>query len=230
MMDTSLEKSLSLSVENRTEMGKRKASLFRKNGKIPAILYGHGIDSRSITVSFLDFSRVYRSAGENTLVELSFSAEKSVRALISDVALDPLSGKFLHIDFYQVRMDEKIEANIPLVFVGESPAVKALGGVLIKALDEIGVSCLPASLPRELFVNVSTLETFDDQIRVSDIAVPEGVAVTDDADTVVVLVERPRSDEEIAALDSKVEADVTKVEGVVKEAPLAKDTKEKPRT
>ena len=137
-----------------------------------------------------------------------------------------MSGSFLHIDFHQVRMDEEIEANIPLVFVGESPAVKSEGGILVKALDELGVSCLPAHLPHELSVDISVLATFDDQIRVSDIAVPAGVKVSDDPETVVALVERPRSDEEMAALDSKVESDVSKVEGVVKETPVSQDKSE----
>lgn len=217
--------SLQLSAEERAKEGMSLFSL-RKSGRIPAVIYGRGFESRSVSVSSLEFSRVYRSAGENTLVELTLSSGKPFNVLISAIELDPMSGSFLHIDFHQVRMDEEIEANIPLVFVGESPAVKSEGGILVKALDELGVSCLPAHLPHELSVDISVLATFDDQIRVSDIAVPAGVKVLDDPETVVALVERPRSDEEMAALDSKVEADVSKVEGVVKEAPVSQDKSE----
>lgn len=203
------------------DVSRERASSIRKHGRIPAILYGHGFESQPLTLSLLDFSRVYQSAGSNTIVEIVLSGGKPINALICDVARDPLSGQFLHADLHQVRMDEAIEASIPLVFVGESAAVKSLGGILVKALDEIGVSCLPAALPHELEVDISALSSFDDQIRVSHVRLPDGVSVTDDMETVVALVERPRTDEEMAALDSKVEADVTKVEGVVKETPAA---------
>ena len=219
-----MSSSIQLSAEDRAGARTNLAGL-RKSGRIPAVLYGHGDPSRSVSVSFLEFSRVYKAAGENTIVELALPAGKPVNTLIYEVQLDPLSGRFLHVDFYQVRMDEKVEASVPLVFVGESPAVRGLGGVLVKALDEIEVSCLPGNIPHELSIDISTLATFDDQIHVSDIAIPEGVEVLSERDAVVALVERPRSDEEMAALETKVEADVTKVEGVVKETAPAPEKK-----
>lgn len=216
-----MESTLQLSVEERTE----KASTIRSQGRIPAVAYGRGIPSRVLSVSFLDFSRVYGKAGENTLVELSLAKEKPCKALIHDVQVDPLSGKFIHIDFYQVRMDEKVETSVPLTFVGESPAVRSLGGILIKALDEVEVSCLPADIPHEFSVDISVLETFSDQIRISDIVAPKGVLIVSEPETAVALVERPRSDAEMAALDEKVEADVSAVEGVVKEVSSAPEKK-----
>lgn len=216
-----MESTLQLSVEERAE----KASTIRSQGRIPAVAYGRGIPSRALSVSFLDFSRVYGKAGENTLVELSLAKEKPFKALIHDVQVDPLSGKFIHIDFYQVRMDEKVETSVPLTFVGESPAVRSLGGILIKALDEVEVSCLPADIPHEFSVDVSVLETFSDQIRISDIVAPKGVLIVSEPETAVALVERPRSDAEMAALDEKVEADVSAVEGVVKETSVAPEKK-----
>ncbi len=215
---------LLLSAKSRTKTEKSLSSL-RKGGRIPAVLYGRGIPSESLSISFLEFSRVYKVAGENTIVEIALPKGKPVNTLISDVQRDPLSGKFLHVDFYQVRMDEKVEASIPIVFVGESPAVRGLGGILVKALDEIEVSCLPGNIPHEWAVDISVLATFDDQIHVSDIAVSKGVEVLSDRDAVIALVERPRSDEEMAGLETKVEADVTKVEGVVKETTPAPEKK-----
>lgn len=216
-----MESLLRLSVEDRIE----KSAKTRSEGRIPAVAYGRGIPSRSLSVSFLDFSRLYGKAGENTLVELSFPTGKPFKALIHDVQVDPLSGRFIHIDFYQVRMDEKVETSVPLVFLGESPAVRGLGGILIKALDEVEVSCLPADIPHEFSVDISVLTMFSDQIHISDIVVPEGVLVLSDPETTVALVERPRSDAEMAALNEKVEADVSAVEGVVKEAPSASEKK-----
>lgn len=210
-----MSESIQLSGEERVKTESTLSSI-RKNGQIPAVLYGHGNASRMITVPSLEFSRAYKKAGENTLVELSLSQGKPVNTLIYDVQVDPLSGKFLHVDFYQVRMNEKVEATVPLVFTGESLAVRGSGGVLVKALDEVEVSCLPGNIPHEFSVDITALATFDDQIHVSDIVVPEGVELLSDRETVVALVERPRTDEEMASLDTKVEADVNKVEGVVK--------------
>lgn len=218
---------IQLSAEERTGES-MNATRLRKSGRVPAVLYGRGVASRSISVPFLDFARVYKAAGENTLVEVSLPKSKPVSVLVSEVQRDPLSGNFLHVDFYQVRMDEKVEANVPLVFVGESLAVRGSGGILVKALDEIEVSCLPGNIPHELTVDISALATFDDQIHVSDIVVPEGVEVLSDVETVVALAERPRSDEEMAALETKVEVDVTKVEGVVKEPAPISSAEKKP--
>lgn len=217
---------MTLSAEERAVVGRNLSSI-RKSGRIPAVLYGRKISSRHLSVSFLEFSRLYKSAGENTIIELLFPKEKPINTLIYDVSLDPVSGRFIHVDFYQVRMDEKVEAKIPLVFVGESVAVRGLGGVLVKTLDEIEVSCLPSNIPHELSIDISALASFDDQIHVSDVSVPEGVKILSDVDTVVAFVEPPRSDEEIAELESKVEADVTKVVGVVKETSPATEKKEK---
>lgn len=207
--------SIQLSVEERVKTGSTLSSI-RKSGRIPAVLYGHGDTSQMVTVSALEFSRAYKEAGENTLVELILPKGKPINTLIYDVQTDPLSGKFLHVDFYRVRMNEKVEATVPLVFTGESLAVRGSGGVLVKALDEVEVSCLPGNIPHEFLVDIAALATFDDQIHVSDIAVPDGVEMLSDAEAVVALVERPRTDEEMASLDTKVEADVNKVEGVVK--------------
>lgn len=216
---------LTLSAEKRERSeGVRR---LRREGRIPAVLYGRSIESMPLSLSILEFSRVYRNAGENTLVSLETPDNAPVNVLIHEVQFEPVSGAFLHADFYQVRMDEKVETSVPLTFVGESPAVRELGGVLVKSMDEIEVSCLPANIPHAIEVPLSTLATFDDQIRVSDVAVPAGVEVLSELDTVIALVDRPRTEEEIASLNEKVDADVTKVEGVVKEAPASSESKEK---
>jgi large subunit ribosomal protein L25 len=129
-----------------------------------------------------------------------------------------MSGNFTHIDLLQVRMDEEIEAHIPLEFVGESEAVKTLGGMLLKNLDEVLVSCLPANLPHSITVDISALATFDDHITAGDLKLPAKVELKSDAETIVAGVTAPRTAAEIADLDTKAEADVTKVEGVTKEA------------
>jgi large subunit ribosomal protein L25 len=207
------------------EVTGKQVKRHREEGLVPAVLYGHKVAPKNLWVPFLDFSRVYNQAGENTILELQVGKEKSVNVLIHDIQTDPLSGNFSHADFFQVRMDEEIEASIPLEFEGEAPAVKEQGGVLVKSLDEVEVKCLPAHLPHSIVVDISTLKTFDDRISVGDLKIPAKVEVLGDPETVVALVTPPRSEEELAELDTKVEVDVTKVEGVVKETPATEEKK-----
>jgi len=193
---------------------------------IPAVMYGHGIKPQNIWVTYLEFEKAYKEAGESTVIELEIDGKK-VNVLVHDNQVDPITGKFTHIDFFQVNMDEKIETNIPLEFIGESPAIKELGGMLVKSLDEIKVSCLPADLPSEIIVDISRIKAFSDHIKIKDLDISDKVKVLDDENMVVALVEAPRTEEEMASLDEKVEEDVTKVEGVVKETPATEGEEKK---
>lgn len=196
----------------------RKVGKLREEGLVPAVMYGHKIKPQNLWVNYLDFKRVYDEAGENTIIELDLGESKK-NVIVHDIQLDPLSQKFSHIDFFQVRMDEEIETEIPVEFVGQSPAITELGGILIKSLDVIAVKCLPNDLPSEFKADISKIKTFDDHITVADLAVSDKVKIMIEPETVIALVEAPRSEEELAQLDEKVEEDVTKVEGVVKETP-----------
>jgi large subunit ribosomal protein L25 len=207
------------------EVTGKKMRAARNIGQLPVVVYGHNITPRNLWVSFLDFTKAYKAAGESTILELHSEGEKNTNVLIHDVQLDPLSGKFIHIDLLQVRMDEEIEAHIPLEFVGESAAVKALGGMLLKNTDEVLVSCLPADLPHSILVDISALATFDDHIKVGDLKVSSKVKMVSDEDMVIAGVTPPRTTAEIADLDVKAEADVTKVEGVVKEVETKTESK-----
>ncbi|MCK9623111.1 MAG: 50S ribosomal protein L25 [Methylobacter sp.] len=189
----------------------------RTVGQLPVVVYGHNIAPRNLWVAFFDFMKTYRAAGESAIVELSVEGEKNVNVLIQDTQLDPLSGNVTHADLLQVRMDEEIEAHIPLTFVGESDAVKSLGGMLLKNTDEVLVSCLPADLPHDITVDISALATFDDHIKVSDLKISSKVKMLSEPDMIIAGVTPPRTAAQIAELDVKAEADVTKVESVVKE-------------
>lgn len=217
-----------LQVKVREAAGKDLDTM-RKQGFIPAVLYGHGIDQQMFWVQYLNFAKLYAKAGENSIIEVTPEEGKTVNVIVNDVQLDPLSSRFSHIDFFQVRMNEKLEAHIPLEFVGESKAVREMGGMLMKPMEEILVSCLPKDLPHSLVVDLSALVDFDSHIQLKDVKIPAGVEVMISLDTVVALVEAPRTEAEMAALDEKVEGDVTKVEGVVKEeaAPAAEGAEKK---
>ncbi|HWQ60233.1 MAG TPA: 50S ribosomal protein L25 [Candidatus Fimivivens sp.] len=192
--------------------------MLRKGGFVPATLFGHGIAPASISLESREFARAFKAAGENTIIALSVDGGKPVNVLVKDTQMHPLTNRYTHADFFQVRMDEVIEATVPFEFVGISPAVAELGGVLIKASDEVDVKALPADLPHTIQIDLSALKTFDDVIKVGGIVLPKGVTIDADAETVIALVEAPRTTAELEALDEKVDADVTKVEKAGKPA------------
>ncbi|EKD58264.1 MAG: hypothetical protein ACD_56C00161G0001 [uncultured bacterium] len=218
-----MSKLITLKADVRELVGK-KAKKLRNMDMIPAVMYGNKIAAQNLAVSYIDFKRVYAKAGESALIELEIE-KKKINVLIHDIQLAPMSGKVTHIDFFQVNMKEEVETEIPLEFVGESAAVKALGGVLVKNIDEISVKCLPADLPEKYEIDISSLGTFDDVITVKDLKISDKVEILMDLETVIALVSAPRSEESLAELDNKVEEDVTKVAGVVKEAPVAEEKK-----
>jgi len=227
-----MNKAIVLKAKKREVTGKKVEQL-RKEDIIPAVMYGNKIASQNILVNYLDFKRVYDKAGESALIELETEGKK-VNVLVHDIQLDPMSGKFTHVDFFQVNMKEEVETEIPLEFIGESPAVKELGGVLIKSLDEITVKCLPADLPEKYEIDISKLATFDDVIAVKDLQVSDKIEIMVDGETIIASVQEPRTQEELESLETKVEEDVSKVEGVIKETPEEgapveenKDNKEK---
>jgi large subunit ribosomal protein L25 len=215
-----------LSSKTREVFG-RKTKKGKKEGLIPAVVYGRAVESKSLWVKSLEFEKLLKEAGESTIIELSVDNQEKRNVIIYETQKDSVSGKFIHADFFQVRMDEEIETEVELVYVGEAPAVKELGGVLVKNMDEITVKCLPADLPSEIEIDISGLKTFDDYIYVKDLKISSKVKIDLEPETVVVLVTPPRSEEELEGLESKVEADVTKVEGVVKEEPQENDKDEK---
>ncbi|MBI2640137.1 MAG: 50S ribosomal protein L25 [Candidatus Sungbacteria bacterium] len=188
-----------LNAKSRIELGKKTKAL-RRAGFLPAVVYGEEVDSQSVTVSARDFEKVYQSAGETGLVTLVVDGAKPLNVMIQDIAYEPLTGKPVHADFHSVRMDKEIDAKIPLVFSGEPPAVKNEGGILVKVMQEIEVRALPKNLPREIAVSVGALEKVGNRIQVKDIVIPTGVMVREDLDDVVVIIEAPRAEEDLAVV------------------------------
>lgn len=184
---------------------------------IPAILYGKGIESLSVWIKKEAFQELHSQVGESTVFKLSLGEGEGRNVIIKEIQRNILDGKPIHVDFYQVRMDEEIEAMVEVEFIGEAPAVKELGGVLVKNMDEIEVKCLPGDLPPKIVVDVSRLKTFEDYIYVKDLGVSDKVELLVDPETVVAMVSPPRSEEELAELEAEVKEDVTQVKGVVKE-------------
>jgi large subunit ribosomal protein L25 len=178
---------LELAVEKRDRFGK-KAKALLDEGKIPAIWYGKKEPATPIAVSLPAFLKVWREAGESAVIELTGLGEAK-QALIHEVDLDPVKDAPRHADFYIIEKGQKVEVAVPLDFVGVAPAVKELGGVLVKVVHELLVEAEPASLPHSIEVDIAPLANFDSQILVRDIALPRGVEARIDPEEVVALVQ-----------------------------------------
>ncbi|MEK7579631.1 MAG: 50S ribosomal protein L25 [Patescibacteria group bacterium] len=199
---------IELQAEKREQIGKSLKSL-RKDGFLPSVVYGHKFEPIAIKIRYKDFEKVFKIAGESTLITLKIgdSEEPSV---VKDIQRDPLTDKVIHADFYKVNLKEKIKAKIPVVLEGESDAVKA-GGILLKTLNELEVEALPQDLPHEFKIDISKLQNIGDQILVKDIAVSDKVKIEADPEDIIALIQEPREEVvEEAAPPSVEEVEVIK--------------------
>jgi len=199
-----------IQTENREVFGKRLEP-FRKKGKLPAVLYGPKEKTQSIFISLKDFKKLWDEAGESTVIQLNLGDTKK-EVLIQDVAMDPIKGEPVHVDFYAVLMDKPIQASVSLVFEGVSPAVKNLGGILVKVMYELEVEALPKNLPHELNVDISTLANLEDKISAQAVILPQGVELISNPDETVALIEAPR-EEEAPVVEEKIAFEEIEVVG-----------------
>jgi len=218
---------LELKSKKRETFGKKLKTL-RNQGLVPAVVYGGSEVSIPLFLELKEFKRVFKYAGETTLIKLFIDDDKFRNVLIHDSSRDPVTDEIEHIDFYEVKMDEKIAAKIPLVFIGNAPAILDLGGVLVKAMQELEIRALPADLPREIEIDISSLKTFDDNILVKDIKLLKNIEVLDNASASVASVVPPRSEAEIEALSGQIEEKIedVKVETEEKTAERLKQVSE----
>jgi len=211
----------------------KKPNALRRDGQIPAVAYGPTMESQNLTVVDLDFNKIFNQAGESDLINLKLPLAKNkksdsqlseIQVLIHEVQKHPLSGDIIHVDFYAPDLTKTVRVAIPLVFIGEAPAVKDLDGILVKNMQEVEVEALPKDLPHQIEVDVICLKNFEDKILISDLPLPQGVAVLADADEVISLVTPPRSEEELAALETALEEKVEDVEVAGKKVDEAETT------
>lgn len=209
---------MDLKVQIREKLGKKVKNI-RRQGLIPAELYGHNVSNMHLAVNAKDFNNIYKQAGESSIVNLIVDDEKfkkPIPVLIYNIQKSYLNNTILHIDFYQVRMDEKIKAHIPLKFVGEPPAVKNYGGILNKSMLEIEIEALPKDLPHEIEVDLSQLQELNQTIYVKDLVMPKGVKFLVDPETpvatIVVFKEETPAPEQIDISSVKVESEEKKLE------------------
>jgi large subunit ribosomal protein L25 len=190
-------KTHTLGSEPRTIVGK-KVKLLRKEGVLPANIYGHDVKSEAVQVPAEEFEKVYKQTGETGLVELTVKGNKtSHHVLISNPQVHPVTGAYLHVDFHEVSLKEEMEVKVPVKFTGESPATEKGIGVFIQMVDELEVKALPTELPEDLEVDISEMKEVGDEVTVADIKTKGKFTVT--ADTKMVLARiNPLEKEEVA--------------------------------
>jgi large subunit ribosomal protein L25 len=199
---------VSLKLEPRAGIGEHLRAL-RRQGRLPAIVYGHNVDPVTVVVDGRDFLKAFQKVGRNQLVDLQIGEEPVRKALIREVQRNPRDGELLHVDFYQVNLKEKIESDVPLEFEGEVELVAKGEADLQHGLHALKVECLPTDLPPVITVDISSLKEIDDEIRVKDLKLPPGVEVLDEPDDLIVKIAAHREEvEEVAPAPAAAEVPV----------------------
>ncbi|MBI2035658.1 MAG: 50S ribosomal protein L25 [Candidatus Liptonbacteria bacterium] len=201
---------MELSAKKREKFGKALLGL-RAEGYIPAELYGRGIENAHLAVSAKEFSKALKEAGESTVLTVNIDGDKRP-VLIYDIDRDPVRDTVTHVDFYQVRMDEKIKTRVPLEFIGIAPGVKEKNGILVKAMHELEVEALPGDLPHKLEVDMAGLVDIGSSFYVRDLAPIKGVEFLADQETVIASINAKVTEEEEAAMAAPATIDEVKVE------------------
>lgn len=215
-----------IKAEKRARVGKSLQTI-RHNGVLPAVVYGHDFETTPIQVDYKEFEKAYQQAGESSLVYVNLDGQV-LPAIIYEAMRDAISDKFIHADFYKVNLKEKITAAVQLVFIGESPAVKDLAGILVKNINEIEVEALPQDLPHEIQVDISALKSLNEHLLIKDLKLPSGVEIKDKEkmEEIIALVQEPISEAELEKQLAVAEGGVEDVEVIKKEEKVGEEVAE----
>jgi len=204
-----------LVAEARDVTGKAVKRL-RSAGRLPAVVYGHGVESSNLSIDTREFDLLRRHVGVNALVDLKVGSEKANPVLIHDVHIHPVNRRPLHVDLFLVRMTEELTVDVPLVTTGSSEAVSGLGGTLIHPTETIRVRALPDHLPQSIQYSIDSLVDFDSAIHVRELAIPDDVTLVTEPDEVVAKVLPPRIEiEEVPVAAEEGEEGAEAAEGEV---------------
>jgi len=204
---------ITLAVEKRTKDQKMEA--LRNKGLLPAVFYGPKEKSTPISVSRVEFTKVWKKAGESSVIILKDGAHEH-EALIHEIDVHPVTGIPRHADFYVIEKGKKVKVHVPLTFDGVSPAVKDLGGILVKVMRELEIEAAPKDLPHDLSVDISALKELTSVIQAKDIKIPAGVTLIADGDEIVASVAEAK--EEVEEAPTAVDMSAIEVEKKGKEA------------
>ena len=204
-----------LEAERRTVKGKKVKAL-RREGKLPAVVYGYGIEPTPIQMEEKEASKVLASVGSSTLVTINLEGEEYA-TLVRERQRDIIYRNLTHVDFQAVSMTEMVRANVPIYISDESaPAVENFGAIINTGIDVLEIECLPQDLPERINIDISSLEEIGDSILVKDIALPDGVISLDDPDTLIAVASSPISEEELEELEEVTVTEELEPEVIVK--------------
>jgi large subunit ribosomal protein L25 len=217
---------LTLEASKRSTLGK-KTRFLRRQGITPAHLFGHGVKSVSLQCNTADLQRIIAQAGTARLVSLEIEGDKQPRSvLIREIQREVIGGALLHVDFFQIRKKERIKADVPLVMVGEAPALKLKGRSLIHGITTLSIECLPDKLPPQIEVDLSPLEEPEQLILVKDLVLDPEIHVATDPDQPVVKVSEARVavvEEEVVEEEVVVAEEEARAEAPAEEEPEAQE-------
>jgi large subunit ribosomal protein L25 len=197
---------LKLQATKRTVHGRHVRKL-RKEGGVPGVVYGHRTEAEPVTLDAHEFRRVYAKAGRTHLIDFVLDGGRAQKVLIKEIQKHPRYEGPIHVDLFRIDLKEKLQIDVPIVIVGESPAVKRGDGDLLVSLHSLRVECLPSDIPEGIEVDVSGLENIDDSVRVHELAFPEGVTLLSGGDEMIVKVQAHRVAEEPVAEAAEGEAE-----------------------
>jgi len=219
---------LTIKAEKREGVGKSVSRRLRREGKLPAILYGEGVINTPLILNKKDIFAILKSeARENTIFKLSFDSELR-DAMIKALQIEPASDELLHADLIQIAMDKLIRVSVPIVHKGEPVGVKTEGGFVDFITREVEIECLPKDIPEHMEIDISALHLHQ-SFKVENLALPAGVRFLSDPATVLVLIEVPHKEEEVvtaAATEGEVVAEEKEPEVIKKERAEEKEEKE----
>jgi len=216
---------IELALAKRETLGK-KVRFLRHQGVTPVHLFGHGIESLALQCETAQLKQVLTQAGRTKLIDLKLDRKKPRKAVVREVQRGPKTSELLHVDFYQVRMEEKIRVEVPIVLIGEAPALKLKENMLEQYLTSLTVECFPDGIPADIELDMSSLTETDDVIRVKDIHLGEKVTILHEPETSLVKIsERPM--EKVEEVVEEVVAE--EAAEAAEEAPAEETREEKPK-
>ena len=191
-----------LKAEGRKVTGKQVRAL-RRAGLLPAVLYGHHIQPKAISLNHREASRILPRVSSSQLIQVEVGGER-YPVLVREKQRHPITSSLLHVDFQAVSMTEKLRAMVRIELTGDAPAVKNYNGVLVTGQEELEVECLPGDLINRIVVDISILTEIGNSLHVSDLPVPSTIHVLTDADELVVLVTAPAAEEKFEVAEAAV--------------------------
>ena len=179
---------------NRRELVGKQVNSIRRDGKLPGVIYGRHVQAIPIMLDLKETTRRLQGLPSSALVVVEVDGENHF-ALVREKQRNPIMGSLRHVDFQAISLTEKVRVNVPLRLVGEAPAVKDFGGILVTNIERVEVECLPRELPNNITVDVSSLNQIGSVLHVRDLVLPKGVILYADADEVIVVVTAPLAEE-----------------------------------